>query len=139
MANVMFEGMIFQNMHEWWDCQGMDYDPPTYRTCIIHRPTTHHMRTWPLLWRDDRTPGLFERLCPHGTGHPDPDQFDYWRESGKMNESIHGCDGCCRPPLLNLEESSRSRSGSTATTVGRNESFSWEAVPTVANPSRSVA
>lgn len=31
-----------------------------------------------------------ERTCPHGVGHPDPDDV--------LNEDkVHGCDGCCHP------------------------------------------
>lgn len=63
------------------------------RPCVIHSPTDHHMRGWPLLWRDDR--GIFERICEHGVGHPDPDQLYYWRETGPA-EAVHGCDGCCQ-------------------------------------------
>lgn len=84
--------------------------------CVIHRPSEHHMRRWPLLWRSDRYPGLFERICPHGVGHPDPDQFEHWAiafarwrpplsadvvndhygpENPYAGIAIHGCDGCC--------------------------------------------
>jgi hypothetical protein len=97
---IMFEGMILTRVHGWWDCQGMDYDPPKSRVCVIHRPTPHHMRLWPLTWRDDR--GIFERQCTHGVGHPDPDQFPYWEECDRMYEAVHGCDGCCRPPRYKL-------------------------------------
>lgn len=55
--------------------------------CTIHSPSEHHMRGWPLLWRGDRR--IFERTCPHGVGHPDPDDI--------FDEGVHGCDGCCRP------------------------------------------
>jgi len=57
--------------------------------CVIHNPTEHHMRTWTLYWREDRR--IFERFCPHGIGHNDPDQTYMNGDSG-----IHGCDGCCR-------------------------------------------
>ena len=63
------------------------------RPCVIHRPTNHHMREWLLHWRNDR--GIFERFCEHGIGHPDPDQFAYWKENGLDHEKVHGCDGCC--------------------------------------------
>ena len=44
-------------------CQG--------RGCPVHNASDHHMREWPQTWRAD---GRFtERLCPHGIGHPDPD------------------------------------------------------------------
>lgn len=39
---------------------------------------------------------MFERVCPtHGTGHPDPDQTNYWRLLGMDFMSVHGCCGCC--------------------------------------------
>ena len=32
---------------------------------------------------------IMERICPHGVGHPDPDDV--------LNQDrVHGCDGCCR-------------------------------------------
>lgn len=62
--------------------------------CVIHNRTDHHMRHWPLLWRGDRK--IFERICPHGIGHPDPDQVPYWRATDQMYEAVHGCDFCCR-------------------------------------------
>jgi len=49
------------------------------------------MADWPQNWRGDR--GLMERVCPHGIGHPDPDDF----KSNDKYESVHGCDGCCQP------------------------------------------
>lgn len=58
--------------------------------CTIHNLSNHSMREFPQWFRADR--GIMERTCPHGVGHPDPDDFkirlyDY--------EGIHGCDGCC--------------------------------------------
>lgn len=61
--------------------------------CCIHNMSDHHMKDWPQNWRPDR--GVMERICPHGIGHPDPDDptfklFTY--------EGIHGCDLCCHKP-----------------------------------------
>jgi hypothetical protein len=64
--------------------------------CVIHRPTIHHMAKWPIFWREDR--GIVERMCEHGVGHPDPDQWPYWRRMGRMHEQVHGCCGCCTSP-----------------------------------------
>jgi hypothetical protein len=64
--------------------------------CVIHNRTPHHMQYWLLHWRGDRN--MFERICPHGIGHPDPDQFPYWDATGQEAEGVHGCDGCCAPP-----------------------------------------
>ena len=60
----------------------------------LHNRSQHSMRKFRQLWRDDR--GIIERICPHGIGHPDPDQFQYWDEMGVLEtEVVHGCDGCC--------------------------------------------
>lgn len=59
--------------------------------CPIHNPSAHPMAGFPTLWRDDRR--IMERVCPHGVGHPDPD--DLAVRSGR-DPGDHGCDGCCR-------------------------------------------
>lgn len=58
--------------------------------CLLHAPSGHHMVEWPLNWRSDRY--LMERICPHGVGHPDPDD--------KNEDTVHGCCGygCCAIP-----------------------------------------
>lgn len=69
------------------------------RSCVIHAPSDHHMRDWPLIWRDDKS--CFERLCPdQGIGHPDPDDMVYHRMVGNDAMGIHGCDGCCQDPEI---------------------------------------
>jgi len=65
------------------------------QVCIIHRPTEGPHRTQLLIWRTDR--GIFERICKHGVGHPDPDQNEYWEATGQTHQRMHGCDGCCHP------------------------------------------
>lgn len=67
-------------VHRKADCNG---DP-----CTIHNPSDHSMRSFPQHWRDDR--GIMERICPHGIGHPDPDDM--------TEDTVHGCDGCCASP-----------------------------------------
>jgi hypothetical protein len=67
-------------------------------TCCIHKPSDHPMVNFPQLWREDV--GLMERICPHGIGHPDPDDLTFKkRQYGSRYESMsfqyHGCDGCC--------------------------------------------
>ena len=74
--------------HSAADCQ-----PP----CCIHAPSDHPLAGAPLHWRHDRR--IFERICAHGIGHPDPD--DRARNGG---DGIHGCDGCCRIELLDQED-----------------------------------
>lgn len=69
--------------------------------CVLHNPSEHHMDTWPLFFRADRQ-FLAERICPHGIGHPDPDSLGYFTRSGMGDwMSVHGCDGCCKPPTEN--------------------------------------
>lgn len=69
------------------------------RACCVHNPSDHHMKDFPQHWREDT--GVMERTCPHGIGHPDPDDVAFRK---RVNEDdgdamgIHGCDGCCRPP-----------------------------------------
>lgn len=60
--------------------------------CTIHNRTEHSMRAFPQHWRDDR--GIMERICPHGVGHPDPDDY---RVRLSPYEGVHGCcqDRCC--------------------------------------------
>lgn len=63
--------------------------------CVIHNPTHHCMDDLPTHWRADR--GLMERICPHGVGHPDPDDlaFKLRIDPNSSYEGVHGCDGCC--------------------------------------------
>lgn len=75
------------NVHPATACLG--------QACVVHNPSDHHMRDWPLNWRGDR--GLMERICPsHGTGHPDPDDMTFHRRNGREWMGVHGCCGCCR-------------------------------------------
>jgi hypothetical protein len=78
-------GQTLVNVHDPETCVGR---------CPIHSPSDHHMQNWPLHWRDDR--GIFERVCPHGVGHPDPDSMQREVEYHEDTYAgVHGCDGCC--------------------------------------------
>lgn len=67
------------------------------RACVIHAPSEHHMRDWPLNWRADRY--LMERMCEHGVGHPDPDDVAYQKIARpEAAAGMHSCDLCCIPP-----------------------------------------
>lgn len=81
---------VIHNVHPEQACEGQ-------KACPIHMLSLHHMRHFPQVFRDDT--GLMERVCNHGIGHPDPDGLHYFRALGMDYMSIHGCDGCCRPPL----------------------------------------
>lgn len=60
------------------------------RPCCIHHPSAHPLRDRPLVWRPDM--GIMERVCPHGIGHPDPDDIMVRRF---RIPGAHSCDGCC--------------------------------------------
>lgn len=82
----MASGAIL-NAHDDGQCAG--------EHCCLHKPSDHALSQAPLNWRGDL--GLMERICPHGIGHPDPDDLDYKRSVGLDADTlaIHGCDGCC--------------------------------------------
>lgn len=87
-------GSLLLNVHPFSECSGasLRYGEAT-SGCPLHRPSNHGMRGWPLSYRSDRK--IFERLCPHGVGHPDPDSVSRHWVTRRQNESIHRCDGCC--------------------------------------------
>lgn len=58
--------------------------------CTIHNRSHHHMRSFQQHWRGDR--GIMERICEHGVGHPDPDDYRVYTGA---DDGVHGCDGCC--------------------------------------------
>lgn len=91
MEKVTLNSGERMTVHDRRDCEG---------PCPVHGPSDHHMVKWPLHWRDDRQ--IFERICEHGWGHPDPDtmQHIYAKRGPKEAEleGIHGCDGCCKRP-----------------------------------------
>jgi hypothetical protein len=78
-------------------------DACAVRACAIHNPSGHHMRSWPTNFRSRWEPGSIkpdhmERICPHGIGHPDPDDLAYQKSIGNGDVAVHGCDGCCEDP-----------------------------------------
>ena len=73
------------NIHPETACAG--------RHCVIHNPSDHPLRDATMIWRSDK--GIMERLCEHGIGHDDPDDYAYRRSINPNATSIHGCDGCC--------------------------------------------
>ena len=85
-------GQFVGNLHPASACADRD-------SCVIHRQSDHNMRAFQLRWRTaqvyDIKPSHFERICPHGIGHPDPDDMGYWRSVGEESMGVHGCDGCC--------------------------------------------
>lgn len=93
-------GEVLTNVHP---ASGCDPEP-----CPIHRPSDHHMVTWRqhYRWSPDISveiqnklmilPGdsrqIMERVCEHGVGHPDPDDY---RVRYGLDSGDHGCDFCC--------------------------------------------
>lgn len=73
------------NIHDPHLCLG--------RGCSIHHPSDHHMKDWPMVWRPSKH--LFERQCPCGVGHPDPDDVAWHASQGRDWVGIHACCGCC--------------------------------------------
>lgn len=82
-------------VHDFEQCDSARKGAP--QGCCVHGPSKHHMVDWPTHWRDDRK--LMERICPHGIGHPDPDDIAFKRrhygDEVAHTEAVHGCDGCC--------------------------------------------
>lgn len=79
-THTLVGGQVVSNVHDISVCEG--------RRCCIHNYSDHHMKDWTQNWREDRY--LMERICPHGVGHPDPDDIN--------PDKVHGCDGCCSAP-----------------------------------------
>lgn len=88
-------GQLITNVHSPTLCEG--------RGCPVHHPSDHRMKGWPTNFREggmfDIKPPHTERVCEHGIGHPDPDDIVFWANQGE-DISIHGCDGCCFPEVV---------------------------------------
>jgi hypothetical protein len=65
--------------------------------CCIHNPSDHPLKDADMVIRLDRTRAPVERVCEHGTGHPDPDSLAFIISYYGASEAdgVHGCDGCC--------------------------------------------
>jgi hypothetical protein len=84
MKYELLENSAVQLMaHEPDECKDVN-------VCAIHNRTNHHMRNFKQFYRFDR--GIMERICSHGVGHPDPDDYNIRQGNDK---GVHGCDGCC--------------------------------------------
>lgn len=105
-AKILTKGLV---THKLAQCKG--------EWCVLHNPSRHKMREWPIFIRTDRG-GLAERVCEHGIGHPDPDSVAYYKRLGTNTKldartsvgkrlaafragnssqeyfSLHACDGC---------------------------------------------
>lgn len=84
-------------MEKWTDDTGQhiivhDRARCSGQFCCVHNPSQHGMVGFARHWRSDRK--IMERICPHGIGHPDPDDVAFRASIGDTNNA-HGCDGCC--------------------------------------------
>lgn len=77
-------GQVLIGVHSLDKCAG-EY-------CTIHNFSDHHMVDWPQNWRPGFSRPYMERICPHGIGHPDPDEINF------EDFQLHACDGCCNDP-----------------------------------------
>lgn len=69
------------------------------QVCVVHNPLDHHMREWPMVWREDRVPPIVERICECGVGHYDFSQWEFHKSLGLGGwVTTHGCCGHCVPP-----------------------------------------
>jgi hypothetical protein len=83
MEKIMLEhSTVVLIAHNAGDCMG--------DVCSLHKRSDHLMRGFEQSWRSDR--GIMERICIHGVGHPDPDDYKCMNDE---YERVHGCDGCC--------------------------------------------
>lgn len=87
-------GSAIVTVHRPDVCEGM--------ICALHSPTRHAMRDWPIRWRGQpRSSRRLERVCPHGVGHPDPDDYVYRALTRGLVEPAaflaHPCcdEACC--------------------------------------------
>lgn len=72
-------GTVLSGVHKKGTCR--------HEHCTIHNPSEQAKAIGKQKWRTDRK--MMERVCKHGIGHPDPDEFLYG------DALTHGCDGCC--------------------------------------------
>jgi hypothetical protein len=86
--NKKLDHVKLEHTHKWLYTHTADRCAG--QQCTIHNRSDHHMRKYPQHWREDRT--IMERICEHGVGHPDPDEY---RINVLSATSAHYCDGCC--------------------------------------------
>ena len=93
---------IPESLHPEETCKG--------QVCVVHNPLNHHMREWPMVWREDRLPPIVERICECGVGHPDPSQGESCTLDSRFSVD-HDHDCCERVPHLSIHFLSCSVSG----------------------------
>ena len=89
LARIEHTNIVLRNVHQSDDCIG--------EWCTIHNRLEHPMRSFPQHWREDRA--IMERICPHGVGHPDPDDS---KLRGNDTDTVHGGEGCCTSDAIEL-------------------------------------
>lgn len=106
-------------VHSSSNCVNKDY-------CAVHSPSDHALVTCPLFWRQDR--GIFERICGHGVGHPDPDSIRYEKSIGGIKHAstmaTHGDScSCCEGAYKFLRESENVEDGYITKDSGKRVEF----------------
>lgn len=94
IAEPVFGAQVGKGVLRTHPASACENDP----ACCIHKPSDHPLKDAPMNWRGDR--GFMERICKHGTGHPDPDDLAHKKRMlGDKYENyafgVHGCCGCC--------------------------------------------
>jgi hypothetical protein len=83
-----WDPLMIMSVHKQDKCSG-DF-------CVIHKPSIHHMRFWPIVFDPDLQ-FLASRLCEHGFTHPDPDSLAYFEKIGTDYSQHFGCETDDRP------------------------------------------
>jgi len=78
--HLLESGQTIQT-HERTDCIGQG--------CAIHQPMPGPWAEWPRDWDNDRM--IMERSCPHGIRHPVAEMYDYFLNSNRAFDLVHGC------------------------------------------------
>ena len=84
---------IVQGIHPRHWCSG---------TCVVHRPSAHHMRGMPLGF--DVKAKAFFRTCKHGDQHQDPDERTYWTHQLERDVAKGGKGGGGKLAVLAMEK-----------------------------------
>jgi hypothetical protein len=68
--------------------------------CAIHQPMPGLWEAWPRQWNNERL--LVERQCPHGVAHPVAEMYDYFINTNRAFDLVHGCcsECVCGPRVL---------------------------------------
>lgn len=89
-----WDPLMAMSVHKQDECSG--------EFCVIHKPSMHHMRFWPIVFEPDLQ-FLAMRSCEHGMLHPDPDSLAHFLEMGS-DYTVHLECGHDERPCCCIEE-----------------------------------